>query len=231
MKLKHLAAVAAFVTGFAASAANAVMIDFNAFNEGDIVGNEAGLSFDFGDGISGILSSSNLGSNATGDIVIFDTNAGSASVGNDADLQSPFVHVDDATVTRSFGNALVLQETNAAAPDDASRGGEITFRFDAAVEFVSIAILDGADNGSNVRLFLDGTEIASGLGGGDNQFDDYFASTPTLITAFSVDFGGSGAIGEFAVNVPAAVPAPPALALLLLGLAGLGGVRRLRALA
>lgn len=225
MNFKPFVAVAAAVAGIAASSAHAVMIDFNAFNEGDIIGNEAGVAFDFGDGITGTLTSSNLGSNATGDIVVFDTRSGSSGVANDADLESPFTHVDDPTVVRDFGNAIILQEQGATAPDDASRGGQMTFTFDSAVEFVAVAILDGADDGANVQLFLDGALAASGLGGGDNEFDDFALATPTLINMFSVRFSGSGAIGELEVRLPSSVPEPSTLVLMLLGILGLTGVR------
>lgn len=231
MNFLKLAAASILGFGLVAGPAHAALIDFSTLNEGEIVGNEVGLMFDLGDGLTGTLTSSLLGSNATGDIVAFDTSPGSVGVGNDGDLASPFVHVNDATDIRDFGTAIILQEVGAVGPDDAASGGQITFTFDTAVEFVSVAILDGADNGANVQLFLDDVLAISGLGGGDNEFDEFIAGVPTLINSFSVRFGGSGAIGQFEINPASSVPAPPALALLLLGLVGLGAVQRRRRIA
>ena len=199
-----------------------VLFDFDSVDPGN------GL-FDFGGGLTGRITTGDLGSKATGDVVVFDTTAGSTSVGNDPDLLGPFTNVNNANDILDFGNALILNEKNGAGhgPDDAANGGAITFTFDLPVLLTAVFILDGADNSPNgASIFVDGaaTALATGLGGGDRQFEVFDNFDPnTTVTSLTVDFAGSGAIGRFGATV---VPVPAALPLLLTGLGAFALIAR-----
>ena len=214
----------------AGATVHAAVVDFGGVAEGtDVVG-----SFDYGGGLTGSISSSHLGSNATGDVVVCDTSTvGSACRRNDPDLRSDFNAASGSDVDLGlydFGNALILEEAiRGANPDpnnvdDASQGGRITFSFDQTITLFSLAILDGADNSpTGATIFLDGIAYDSGRGGNDNEYDILkFGDSGVRVSSFSVDFAGSGAIGEFS----AVVPLPASALLLLGGLGALGAMRR-----
>lgn len=219
------AAVAAAVSLSAgmAQAAN-VIVDFSQFSEGDVLNG----AFDFGGGLTGTITTGNLGTKATGDAVIFNTVAPSASVNNDPDLRGPFTNVNDPQDIRDFGKVLILQEKNASNPDDASNGGAITFTFDRLVSLTAIFLLDGNDNTpTGGSIFLDGssTALATNLGGGDREFEEFIFAPGTIVSSFTVDFSGSGAIGRFGAAV---VPVPASLPLLLTGFGVFAWVARRR---
>lgn len=223
--MKILAGIATAAALFAASSASAAtLVDFSTnfggvVSEGDVI-----TDFDFGGGLTGSITTI-PGKNATGEAMIFDTRPGTASVGNDRDLKSPFTNVNDASDKRGFDNALILQEKGSTdGPDDAARGGIITFNFDKAIRLASLSILDGNDNSpTGASLFLDLATVAfaTNLGGGDNEFETILPDV--TVNSFSVRFAGSGAIGQFEAS---AVPLPAALPMFLLALAGLGAYAR-----
>lgn len=227
MKYTLLAAAALSFAGFQATAST---VTFNNFAEGDILAAGAELS----PGLFADVS-------ATGGIaraVVFDTTAGSVSttpVGGqgDPDLTSPFTNAEDATDSRPFGNALIVQE-NAGTPDDAI-GGALTFEFLSDVVLSTVFLLD-SKQGTFAELFLDGVSVLKLDVTAANDSDTGNNPTNNLFT--ELDFGGitgdtlfvqfatSGAIGELEV---AAVPLPAGITLTLLGLGALGVARRKKA--
>jgi len=208
-------------------AGTATTVDFSENFGGSLSAGDVLTDFDFGEGLTGAVTTSDLGSYATGDAVIFDTIGPNAGTANDPDLAGPFENVADSSDEREFGNALILQERRESDPDDARNGGAITFTFDTLIHLTSLSILDGNDNSpTGGSLFLDGILFATNLGGGDNQFQTTVLDV--FVTSFTVDFAGSGAIGEFTA---AAVPLPSGILLLLGALGGLGVVRRRRKVA
>lgn len=209
---------------FCGSLANAALVDFGGLAEGTAMGG----AFDFGGGLTGTLTSSDLGTNATGEILVCDTKTtGSDCRTNDPDLRSDFSAA--ATSDRDFGlldfgNALILEENSGPTPrvDDASTGGRITFLFDTMIDLLEIAILDGADNGpTGASIYLDGVLFASNRGGNDNEYD--YVTVNRRVMSFSVDFSGSGAIGEFSAT---AVPLPGSAVLLIFCVGAIAAARR-----
>lgn len=217
----------ALMLGGGAASANTI-VDFSqnfglSLSEGDVL-----TTFDFGGGLTGTITTSDLGSRATGEAMIFNTESPSISVGNDPDLAGPFQDVNNLSQFQEFGNALILQEDNSSrsrhnqGPDDAANGGAITFTFDTVVALTAIFILDGNDNGpTGASVLLDGSLFAQDLGGGDNQFERIDFAQGTLVNSFTVDFSGSGAIGRFGAAV---VPVPAAFPLMLTGLGVFGWI-------
>jgi len=210
---------------FAGAVAQSAVVNFDGISEGT---NMLG-GFDFGDGLTGTISSSHLGSNATGDVLICDTSTvGSECRENDPDLRSDFSAAptsDEDLGSIDFGNALILEEAGGGGTnvDDAWSGGRITFTFDTAVDLVRLAILDGNDNPlSGGSIYLDGVLFDTNRGGGDNEYDIVWIGKS--VTSFSVDFAGSGAIGAF--EAAAVIPLPASAMLLLGGIGTLGALRR-----
>lgn len=218
--------IAAVLSTGVANAAN-VIVDFSGFSEGQVLNG----AFNFGGGVTGTISTvanGTSGGHTTGEAMVFDTSPGSLSVGNDPDLKSNFTNVFDSNDQRDFGNALILQERGASNPDDAARGGQIIFSFDSLVSLTRIFILDGNDNGpTGVSLFLNSSlsPVATHLGGGNRQFEIHEFDPNTVVSQLTVDFAGSGAIGQFGF---AAVPVPASLPLLLTALGGFAWAARRR---
>lgn len=149
--------------------------------------------------------------------IIFD---GANPTGNDSDLSFP-----------QFGNILIIPENlddddNDGLVDDpndeGSRpAGEISFDLDFLGSDFAMTFLDG-EEASDVEFFLNGMLVGTApildAGNASIQTVSFDASS---FDAFTVNFGGSGAIGDISF-----VPAPGAAA--LAGLAGLVGIRRRR---
>ena len=226
-----LAAVSLFATS-----APAATVDFAtnfglALTEGTRI-----TDFDFGAGLTGRLTVTG----GAGEARIFDTRPGSTGTrpareggGGDPDLASPFTNVADATDARNFGNALIIQEAAgraSAIPDDNAGKGAITFSFDRPVDLYSFTYLDG-EKGARVKV--DGARVGRKARGADNLFDVVTFDGPETrgISAFTVMFGGSGAIGAFEAapaTPPAPVPLPASATLLGFALLGLALARRRR---
>ena len=238
MKLNLVASVA-FVCS--SSFAMAGTIDFStsggaALSDGDVL-----TTFDFGAGITGSASAVNSNGSGVNTALVFDTDL---SYTADPDLESPFALAgSNGAVTRSFGNAVVVQENAAIddvfTPDDDGRGGVLTFAFDNLIELGVLSLLDVEQN-TSVTLFNDGAVVATLFA---DSADTNNSVTPNLFTtvdfggqvgnSFAIDFNGrSGGLGEFVAsstvsnNAPAPVPLPAAGWMLLAGVGGLFGVRR-----
>jgi len=227
------AAVAAAVSLSAgmAQAAN-VVVDFSQFTENEVL---SGNTYNFG-GVNITISTSDFNSKATGDALICNTSGGLCTINaNDPDLASPFKNVNDLNAPGvDFGNALILQEKASAdgtpdnGPDDVYNGGKITFTFDRIVDLTRIFILDGGDNGDGTKLLLDNVLVAgvpNGFGGGDNQYEVFDFGDNAFAQSLTVDFAGSGAVGQFGFSI---VPVPASLPLLLTGLGAFAWVARRR---
>lgn len=205
----------------AAHAAN-VVVDFSQFSEGEVL---SGNTYNFG-GVNITVSTSGFKSQATGEALICNTNGGLCTIAaNDPDLAGPFKNVNDLSAPAvDFGNALILQEKDGAdgspdnGPDDVYNGGTITFTFDRIVDLTRVFILDGGDNNGGTKLLLDNVLVAgvpTGFGGGDSEFDVFDFGENTFAQSLSVQFPGSGAIGQFGFSI---VPVPATLPLFLTGL-------------
>lgn len=202
----------AALTSQSANAATAA--DFSGFSGGDAV-----TVFDFGAGITGTASTTD----GSGTVAVFDT----TSSPNDPDLRNPFDDVDTSVVeTITFGNALIIQESGSAFPDDERRGGTLKLTFDRPLMLAEVILLDIEELS---KIILDGVEVASGRvdnaglpNDGPNQFKRFDLSGVTQaqrVNMLEIEFGGSGALGGFSATV---VPLPAPLLLLLGALGGIG---------
>ncbi|MEL6677087.1 MAG: VPLPA-CTERM sorting domain-containing protein [Pseudomonadota bacterium] len=222
-----LAALSLFATS-----AQAATVDF-ATNFGAALTEGTEITdFDFGNGLTGRLTVTGGAREAR----IFDTTPGSVGTtsakqggGGDEDLASPFTNIDNASDKRSFGNALIIQESArkaSAIPDDNAGRGTITFAFDRKIDLFSLTYLDG-EKGAVVQV--DGNRVGGVARGADNLFDvlTFDEDAARGIDGFTVVFRGSGAIGAFEA-APAPVPLPAGAALLVTALAALAVAKRRR---
>ena len=220
------------------STASATTIDlgmnFNDFDSAlDVTAHGENVTFfDFGNGVTGRIEVFNralfredpaLGRTNNGEARIFDTRLTGTS---DDDLEGDFTNVADANDTRDFGKALIIQERASKASsnaDDEAGGGTVTFFFDAAIDLLGLAYLDGEKGAivttGNHQLGDFGADVS-----GDHLFVELDFSTDALafgLTEFTVDYQGSGALAGFNVRDavpgagPSVVPLPAALPLLL----------------
>lgn len=225
--MKILSALTCSLALTAGTLAQAATVDFSNFSEGDVI---SGSTLDFGGGVTGTITvdSNNFVAGAANDQArIFSTAPGSLSAVNDPDLAGTLTNVNDPSDTQDFGNVLIIQEVGGAAgsngaPDDEAGGGTITFMFDQAIDLLSISLLDGEED----ITVTAGPRVFTNVGGADNEFETIMASV-FGITQFEIDFGGSGALGEFDFQI-AAVPLPATLPMFLVALAGAGLVLRRR---
>lgn len=215
--------VSALLCTMFASAASAITVNFNDFDEGDVLG----VGTDLGGGVLADVTA--IGGIA--EAVVFDTSRRTVSTRNDPDLTSPFRNAEDRSDRRGFGNALIVQENATGGPDDAV-GGSLIFNFDALWSFASLFLLD-AEVGTTATLFNGRDEVASftldrtnesetGSNRNNNEFT-LLGFAGAIGDTLRIDFAGSGALGEFEVT---AVPLPAGLPLLLAGLGTLVWVRR-----
>jgi len=236
MRTWMMAASVAAVGLMAAGTAEAALFDFSKLKESNENGgsdpndiNNQNGPFEFtAFGVTVTVTASG-GSDFVG---VLDTTAGSAGTENDPDLTSPFDDVDDGddVVDTAFGNALIVQESGSGVPDDNARGGTLSFSFSRAMSFDYVDLLD-IEETTTIKLFdagdaelasLSGEVVNNGLpNNGPNQWKRFDFDTGGVFK-MTVDFGGSGAVGQFA----AAVALPPAALALAFGLGGLGYAAR-----
>ncbi|WP_299614086.1 VPLPA-CTERM sorting domain-containing protein [uncultured Tateyamaria sp.] len=220
--MKTILTAALFCVGLG-SAATAATINFSDFDEGDILG----LDADLGGGVIADIAA--IGGVA--EAVVFDTDRGTVSTGNDPDLTSPFTNAEDSNDRRAFGNALIVQENATGGPDDVV-GGSLIFSFDSLWSFASVFLLD-AEVGTSATLFNGTDEVASftldrtnesETGGNPNNNEFTLLGFADAVgDTLRIDFAGSGALGEFEVS---AVPLPAGFPLLIAGLGAFAWMRR-----
>ncbi|WP_299040989.1 VPLPA-CTERM sorting domain-containing protein [uncultured Tateyamaria sp.] len=220
--MKALIAAALFSMGLV-GAASATTINFNNFDEGEVLGSDTVLS----PGVTADITA--IGGIA--ETVVFDTAPGTVSTGNDPDLTSPFTNAEDSSDRRAFGNALIIQENRTGGPDDAV-GGSLIFSFQSLWSFASVFLLD-SETGTSATLFNGGVEVASftldstnesETGGNPNNNEFTLLGFGGAIgDMLRIDFVASGAIGEFEIN---AVPLPAGFFLMIAGLGAFGWLRR-----
>jgi|GEM_PF-1363460 hypothetical protein len=167
-----------------AAAGEAVVVDFEGLNSGDIVDGQF-------EGVTISAQKSGDGANSQNDAMIFDTDN---PTGGDHDLE-----YDDR------GNALILSEDNDGSDaDDNWRGGTMTFDFDAPSEVVSINMLDIEENGGTIDLF----DVDGGLirtvdipAAGDNSQQELIINADNVST-MNVNLVGSGAVDDLTFIPP-----------------------------
>ncbi|NND59610.1 MAG: PEP-CTERM sorting domain-containing protein [Gammaproteobacteria bacterium] len=209
-----------------ASAASALVLDFEGFAAGTIIDDEYFTTF----GVT--ISAINSGSSP--DIaVVFDSNN---PTGGDSDLGAPFAPAaGNPFGSISPGNLLILQENNCPAsgcvPDDqgARPAGTISFVFENAVMIESLDFFDieGPEIGDVVLYDALGNTMATFAipdTGGDNFWARLIMNVDG-VSAIDVNMGGSGAIDNLQFSP---VPVPAALPLFFGGLTLLGFMRRRR---
>lgn len=219
-------------------AANAAVLDFEAFTAGQIIDDEYAVSPPPGTIVMGVNLQS--GPNAA---IVFDTEN---TTGGDPDLGQPFSSPNPA-LDQNFnpGNVLILQERNncnfttgfCSVPDDqaGSPAGEFEFVFNSVVTLQSLDFFDiefnenNNDPDSEVRLYdINDVEILPDTffvpnTGGDNQWNQLVFGDVTGVKRLVVEMNGSGAIDNLTF-----VPVPAAVWLFGSALAGLGWMRRRR---
>ncbi|AEI93985.1 hypothetical protein RLO149_c020010 [Roseobacter litoralis Och 149] len=213
--LKNITLAAALVCS--AGLAQAAVVSFDENFGGALTEGTEITTFDFGAGLTGSLTVTG----GTAEARVLDSESGNGlGVTNDPDLASPFSDADRVLADRGFGNVLIVQSDDAGVsiPNDERSGGSITFTFDTAIILDSIFLLDGEEG---ISLTY-GLTTLSGLGGADNTFDFVTANSGPILS-FTVEFGGSGAIGEFKASV---VPLPAGLPLLIGGLGAFAWMKR-----
>lgn len=127
--------IAAVVCGMGASAlAGPVVVDFEGHANGTWV---EGHTFASGTPIEFVASSS------TNKLRIFDTTVGGPN---------QFPGAPDPDLLVNSGNALILNVSSSAMPNDSASGGMITFAFASAVHLISIDVID-FDSGTNGSWF------------------------------------------------------------------------------
>jgi hypothetical protein len=220
---------AAFLAG--AGAAQAATFNFDSFASNVVVN-----SFDLGGGFSGSLSVTNNDNptNLPSEARTFDaTLTGTA----DPDLENPFENSDNPGELRRFGKVLIIQELSSrtnTSPDDERRGGTITFNLDNAINLTGLTFLDGEEGASVFAgMTASGTAIGVFDGASDNQYTTIdFSGAAVGISAFTIEFNGSGALAEIFASVPGGptnvIPLPAGAWLLLGGLGALGAAKRRR---
>lgn len=162
----------------AATAGEAVTIDFEGLNSGDVIDDQF-------DGVSISAQRAGEGDNTQNDAMIFDTDN---PTGGDHDLEY-----------NGVGNAFIISEDNDSADaDDNAHGGTMTFNFDAPSEVVSINMLDIEEHGGTVDLF----DVDGGLintvdipAAGNNSQQELIINADNVST-MNVNLVGSGAVDD-----------------------------------
>ncbi|MEQ8975974.1 MAG: PEP-CTERM sorting domain-containing protein [Coleofasciculus sp. C1-SOL-03] len=194
-KIKLAIAAAGTLLGVAtlhANPAQAAIVNFSEFSEGQIVTDETTDQ--------GVTFSVSPEGNSSRELMIFDStcDGGPASNCTGGD--------DDLFFENQFGNVLIISEDNDSTdPDDSVDGGLITFHFPQAIFLKSIAYLDGDENTpATFTTFNGNTQVdsLSDVGAGDNQFITVDGFSNTKVTRLEVDLPGSGAIDDVTYAVP-----------------------------
>ena len=210
----------------AAPAAQAAIVDFEAFTAGQPINS---ITFDDGTTATVVTNSNrSIANGGTDQAGIFDTNN---PTGNDSDLAGPFTSASGGPAL-SPGNILIIlgPDSGLGTPDDDAQGGSITLTFSRAVDLLGFDYFDTeAAQDDGLTVTTDTGENSGVLFAGDNEYDHF--GTPLLgITTAIFTFGGSGGIDHLEIatgTTPTPIPVPAALPLLFSAL-GLFGVLRLR---
>lgn len=208
--------------------APAAVIDFNDFENGDVVG-----SFFVGGGVTAVVTVD--APNNIDKAVALDTRL---SANNDPDLRAPFTDTDGVGPVLTGDDvqiALIIQENNDRLPngnfepDDEGDGGKIIIDFvGGTVNFGGFTFLD--DETVTVTPEINGVSGLASVtasSSADNFYKKIELGTPwTEVSRLTFDFGtNSGAIDDLILSV---VPVPAALPLLVTALGGIGFATRRR---
>lgn len=237
IKTRSLRAIGTALVFASTSAASAAVLDFEAFNPGQIIDSEyapdvviTGINFSNGPDIA----------------VIFDTTDANP-VGGDFDLVAPFDSMNpELPDNYEPGNVLIIQENEGSCnfvsgicgvPDDeGSRPAglfEFLFSQDVILETIDFFDIEFEENNQNPdsRIHLYdalGNEIQRGMWfvpntGGDNTWDQLDFGGIGNVRRIVIEMGGSGAIDNLTYQV---IPLPAAAWLFGSALALLGWTRR-----
>jgi len=195
-KMKFAIAAAGTLLGVAtlhANPAQAAVVNFSEFSEGQIVTDETTDQ--------GVTFSVSPNGDSSRELMIFDS-----TCGNGSDDSNCTGGDDDLFFGDQFGNVLIISEDNDTTdPDDSVNGGLITFHFPQAIFLKSIAYLDGDESDPATFTTFNGStqvDFLSRVGAGDNEFITVDGFSNTKVTRLEVDLPGSGAIDDVNYAVP-----------------------------
>jgi hypothetical protein len=207
---------------FAASGAQAAILDFESFVAGQAVN-----SVTFSDGTTATVttvSNRSAASGGTNQAGVFDTNN---PTGNDTDLAGPFASGSGGP-DLSPGNILIIlgPDNGLGLPDDDMQGGSITFDFDRPVDLLSFNYFDTESTTNGLVVTSNNGDNSGVLFVGDNMYDTFTANF-LGVTSLTFTLGGSGGIDGLEI---APIPVPASLPLFAAALVMFGVVSRRRRL-
>lgn len=169
----------------AATAGEAVTIDFEGLSSGDVVADQF-------DGVNISAQRAGDSDSSENDAMIFDTDN---TTGGDYDLGY-----------NGVGNALIISEDNDSSDaDDNAHGGTLTFDFDVPSEVVSINVLDIEETGGTIDLFdADGGLINTvDIPASGNNSQQELIINADNVSSMNVNLVGSGAVDDLTYVTPA----------------------------
>lgn len=154
----------------------------------------------------------------------------------DPDLAGPFTNINDALVSVSPGNVLIVQELDSVdsdpGPDDNGGGGTLSLSFENAVTMLSMDVFD-MKAGSKIQLFSDESFVTQ-IGMDFITANSDTNNAPNFYEQIVFGIGGTAGVkglrvimeGSGAIDNVSYVPLPAAAWLFGSALLGLVGVSR-----
>ncbi|NEQ43285.1 MAG: hypothetical protein F6K00_06885 [Leptolyngbya sp. SIOISBB] len=204
-----------------------IVIDFEDFDAGTFITGDEWADLEGGLNIS-VESNRKQKADSTKDLPLrlYDTNCRPAGITDPSFQSLPICSGGDGDLatgdyfgSKEQGNVLIIQEDNSkrrnrdnlGAPDDERKGGTITFRFNQAIQYISLGFLDFDEHAKGEFRFYskaDDTTAALNLSikdvqainpafSGDNSlrlFENVQEGMEVAFERLEVEFPGSGAI-------------------------------------